>query len=127
MRCSTDLRKRVINFVKVGGSKREAARRFGVGEASVYRWISSGKIVAEKPGPKAAHKLDMASFIQNVAAHDDWTQAERARHFGVTRGCIWFALRRAKISRKKNDTVLASRSYEKESVPAPAGKIRKTR
>ena len=101
MRCSSDLRKRVINFIKAGGSKRDAARRFGVGEASIYRWIFSGKIVAEKPGPKAAHKLDMAALTRNVSEHDDWTQAERARHFGVTRGCIWFALQRTKISRKK--------------------------
>lgn len=120
MRCSSDIRKRVLNFIKAGGSKRDAARRFGVGEASVYRWVSSGKISAEKPGPRAAHKLDMASFVQNVAAHDDWTQSERARHFGVTRGCIWFALRRTKISRKKNDAVLAGRSYEKKGVSTSA-------
>ena len=69
MRCSSDIRKRVISFVKAGGSKRDAARRFGVGEASVYRWVASGKIVAEKPGPKSAHKLDMTSFLQNVAAN----------------------------------------------------------
>ena len=66
MRCSSDLRKRVINFVKAGGSKRDAARHFGVGEASVYRWISSGKLVAGKPGPKSAHKLDMVLFMQNA-------------------------------------------------------------
>jgi len=126
MRCSSDLRKRVISFVQAGGSKRDAARRFGVGEASVYRWLSCG-IVAKKPGPKSTHKLDMALLAQNVAMHDDWTQAERAQHFGVTRGCIWFALERMKISRKKNDEVLAVRHYEKKNLSTPAGTLRKAR
>ncbi|WP_147094454.1 IS630 transposase-related protein, partial [Nitrosococcus oceani] len=40
MRCSIDLRKRVIDFVRGGGSKAEAARRFQVGRASIYRWLS---------------------------------------------------------------------------------------
>jgi transposase len=127
MRCSSDLRKRVINFVQSGGSKRDAARRFGVGEASVYRWIASGKMVAGKPGPKAAHKLDMAALAQNVLEHNDWTQAERAHHFGVSRGCIWFALRRMNVRRKKNDAVSAGRSSKKEVVPAPEGTIRTAR
>jgi transposase len=39
MRCSLDLRRRVVAFVQQGGSKAEAARRFQVGEASVYRWL----------------------------------------------------------------------------------------
>jgi transposase len=36
MRCSSDLRRRVVKFIKEGGGKREAALRFGVGEASIY-------------------------------------------------------------------------------------------
>jgi transposase len=40
MRCSQDLRKRVIDFVRGGGSKAEAARRFPVSRASGYNWTS---------------------------------------------------------------------------------------
>ncbi len=39
MRCSSDLRQRVVEFVRGGGSKAETARRYQVGEASVYRWL----------------------------------------------------------------------------------------
>lgn len=39
MRRSLDLHKRVVEFVRDGGSKAEAARRFKVGETSVYRWL----------------------------------------------------------------------------------------
>ncbi|MBS0150702.1 MAG: hypothetical protein JSR31_07145 [Nitrospira sp.] len=39
MRCSVDLRQQVVDFVRGGGSNAEAAWRFKVGEASVYRWL----------------------------------------------------------------------------------------
>jgi hypothetical protein len=98
-----------------------------VGEASVYRWIASGKIVAGTPGPKAAHTLDRVALAQNVVEHDDGTQAERAHHCGVSRGGSWLALRRMHVRRKKTDAVSAGRSSEKEVVPAPAGLLRKAR
>ncbi len=44
MRCSSDLRQRVVDFVRSGGSRAEAARRFKVGEASVYRWLKPGGV-----------------------------------------------------------------------------------
>lgn len=36
---SDDLRRRVVDAVKEGASYKEAAVRFGVGEASVSRWM----------------------------------------------------------------------------------------
>src|SRR5512144_848042 len=128
MRCSSDLRLRVIEFVNAGGRKAEAARRFRVGQASVYRWLSANHPTAyRKPGPRRARKLDRAALVLNVARHEDWTQAERARHFGVSRFCIWHNLHRLKVSRKKNDPLLAGRSTAKKAVSAPAGALRKTR
>lgn len=112
------MRKRVIEFVRGGGSKREAARRFGVGEASVYRWVTIGERVSLKPGPRGPHKLDMDALAKQVREHSDWTQHERAHHFGVTQACICFALRRLKVSRKKNDVVHATRHYEKKGISA---------
>ncbi|MFO0777819.1 MAG: IS630 transposase-related protein [Nitrospira sp.] len=58
MRCSTDLRQRVVGFVLGGGSKAEAARRFKVGEACVYRWLKSGSLTYQRPGPRRPRKLD---------------------------------------------------------------------
>ena len=49
MRCSVDLRQRVVDFVRSGGSKAEAARRFKVGEASVYRWLKPGGVAYKRP------------------------------------------------------------------------------
>lgn len=86
-----------------GGSKAEAARRFKVGEASVYRWLKPGGLTHQRPGPKTAHKLDWEALRRHVATHDDLTQAEAARHFGVSRHCIWNALHKMGWTRKKND------------------------
>lgn len=118
MRCSSDIRKRVIAFVEGGGSKAEAARRFNVGEASVYRWTRPGGLDYKRPGPRAPHKLDREALRRHVEEHDDLTQKERARHFGVSRHCIWNALQKTGITRKKNDGLQGAQHYEKKKLPA---------
>jgi len=92
---------RVVSFVRDGGSKAEAARRFKVGEASVYRWLKLSGLTHEHPGPKTAHKLDWEALRRHVTTHDDLTQAEAARHFGVSRQCIGNALHKMGWTRKK--------------------------
>ena len=106
MRCSSDLRQRVVDFVRGGGSKAEAARRFKVGEASVYRWLKPDGMAYKRPGPQRPHKLDWNALRRHVAEHPDRTQAERARHFQVSRYCIWNALRKLAVTHKKKTGVL---------------------
>lgn len=128
MRCSFDLRKRVVDFVKGGGSKAEAARRFNVGEASVYRWLKHGGLKHRRPGPQKSHKLDWDGLRRHVENHDGLTQAERARHFGVSRFCIWNALQKMELTRKKSlsraptrdDGVQRAQSYEKKKLSTPS-------
>ena len=45
---SLDLRHKVINFVENGGTITEAAHTFGIGRASIYRWLSRPKLSATK-------------------------------------------------------------------------------
>lgn len=102
MRCSTDLRKRVIDFVKNGGSKTEAACRFHVSRGSVYNWTSvEDGLSYKKPGPKNSRHLDREALRRHVDEHGDMTQLEMARHFGVSRYCIWYNLKQLGITRKK--------------------------
>lgn len=106
MRRSNDIRKRVVEFVRSGGSKAEAARRFQVGEMSVRRWCNASDPYAyNKPGPKGARNVDRQALTENVEAQNDMTQQERARRFGVSRHCIWYNLQQLKISRKKNEKI----------------------
>jgi len=118
MRCSSDLRRRVVSFVRGGGSKAEAARRFKVGEASVYRWLKPGGLTHKRPGPQTAHKLDWEAVRRHVTTHDDLTQAEAARHFGVSRHCIWNALHKMGWTRKNNDRLQRTQPAAPKKVSA---------
>lgn len=119
MRCSTDIRKRVIAFVRGGGSKAEAAHRFQVSRASVYNWLEAPDALSyQRPGPRKATKLDWEALRRHVENHSDKTQKERARHFGVSRHCIWNALHKMGLTRKKNDVLQGAQSYEKKRVSA---------
>ena len=41
---SLDLRQKLINFVENVGMLTEAAHIFGIGRASIYRWLSPPKL-----------------------------------------------------------------------------------
>lgn len=121
MRCSSDLRARVLAYVQSGGSKAEAARRFCISRASVHNWLKKEDGLAyTKPGPTKAHKLDRTKLQLYIAMHDDQTHAELARVFGVSRHCIWYNLQRLSLTRKKNGTVSRGRHYEKTGLPTSA-------
>lgn len=102
MRCGKDIRKCVLAFVRGGGSKAEAARRFQVSRGSVYNWRKAADTLSyRKPGPKKGRRLEWEALRRHVEEHSDLTQKERARHFGVSRHCIWNALRKMGLTRKK--------------------------
>ena len=112
MSYSSDLRKRVLDFVNTGGSKAEASRRYNVSRTSIYNWLAAeDPLRREKPGPRGPHRLDYMALKQHVADFPDQTQLERAVHFGVSKNCILYALRKLNITRKKR------RSPIKSSVP----------
>ena len=83
-------------------SYEEAAKRFGVGIASIVRWTK--RIEPKLKRNKAPTKIDMQALARDVEAHPDAYQYERAQRFGVSQRGIGFALRRLKLSRKKNPT-----------------------
>lgn len=93
MRCSTDLCQRVVECVRSGGSRAEAARQFQVGEVSMYRWL---KPTAGLPAsdPRRPRNLGWEELRGHEDAHPDRAQAERAKHFHVSSHGIWNALRK---------------------------------
>ncbi len=113
MRCSSDLRKRVLGFVADGGRKADAASRFQVGIASVYRWLKAEDGLAyRRPGPRGPRRIDGEALRAQVKAHPDWTLQQRARALGVSRNGVWCALRRLGIRRKKNAGLIGSATRE---------------
>ena len=106
MRYSLDLRKRVLDFITDGGNKVSAASRtFQISRRCIYNWLNAEDPLAyKKPGPQGSRSLDAAALKQHVADFPDATQKERATHFGVSKHCIWYTLKKLNITRKKNST-----------------------
>ena len=111
---SIDLRRRVVEAISQGLSRRRAAERFGVSPSSAIRWQaqlqSSGDVAPKKQGGdrKSGRIEAQADFILGeVAAAPDITLAElqakleaRGLHVGI--GTIWRFFHRRRITFKKN-------------------------
>jgi len=106
---SMDLRTRVVTFVKEGGSKAEASRRFQVCPATVYNWLNREDL---RPTvvKRRQRKLDWAVLEQHVKDHPNARLCDRAAHFGVNIHAIWYALKQMKITRKKTAKVSRTQS-----------------
>ena len=99
---STDLRKRVLDFISNGGSKAAAKRTFGVSRRTIYNWLEAeDPFACEKPGPKGPRKIDYDALEKHVADFPDATLAERGKHFGVSTNGIFYAFSKLNITRKK--------------------------
>ena len=62
---SLDLRQKVIIFVENGGTLTKAAYTFGIGRASIYRWLSHPKLSATKVKIRQ-RKLDWKELEKDV-------------------------------------------------------------
>ncbi len=103
MAYSTDLRKRVLDFIDNGGSKVKAAKLFNISRDVIYKWLNAPDPLApKKSGPKGPRCIDYEALTQQVKDSPDQTIQERADHFGVSYYCIWYGLRKLGISRKKD-------------------------
>lgn len=101
---SEDLRQRVVDAVRNKGiNKAEVARMFKVSRWCVVHWLRLDDLTPKKTGPKKASKLDATELLQSVEASPDATLRERAKDLNVTPQAVFYALKRLKITRKKND------------------------
>ena len=99
MTYSLDLRKRVVSFVKQGGTRAEASRRFDVHYDTVRGWLRRDDLRPKAHGPRR-RKLDKAELEKHVREHPNLLLRERAACFGVDPSAIWYALRTMKIVKK---------------------------
>ena len=100
MTYSSDFRRKVLSVrEKEDLTIAQVAARFDVGVASVVRWIKN-------PEPKVhgyrRRKIDMDALARDVEKYPDAYQSERAARFGVHQNAICHALRKLKLSYKKN-------------------------
>ena len=101
MSYSIDLRERVLDYVRGGGSQLEASVMFQVSRKTIYNWIHRSDL-SSRPRTEWQGKLDKLKLAAHVRDHPDALLRERAVHFGVRANTVWYALQRMNI-RKKND------------------------
>ena len=94
MTYSRDFRRLVLDFVSKGGSKAEAARRFGISRQRVFIWSKQAPDHCPgKPGPKRSRKYDQEELRAEVIARPDALLRELAASRGVSINSISIALR----------------------------------
>lgn len=78
----------------------EAAERFGVGVASLVRWLKTPEPRSGRNKP--ATKIDMDALARDVREHPDAYQYERAARLGVSTSAMGSALGRLGVTYKKS-------------------------
>ena len=101
MTYSIDLRKRVVAFVRQGGSKAEASRRYEISLWCVNDWCKRGDLTP-KTVTRRKRKLDWEALAGHIQEFPDALLRERAQYFGVRESAIWYASHQMKLTRKKN-------------------------
>lgn len=93
-------RQKVIKIrAREGLTIAEAAERFGIGVASLVRWL---KAPEPRPGrDKPATKIDMKALAADLRDHADAYHYERAARLGVSKSGIAVALGRLGVTYKK--------------------------
>jgi len=122
MTYSLDFRRKVLSIRKQEGlTIAEAAKRFGVGQASVVRWLKQPEPQTTRHKP--ATKIDLEALARDVERYPEAYQYERAQRLGVSPKGIGHALRRLGISSKKNAVASPRRRHRAASVPGPDGRV----
>ena len=100
MTYSLDFRRHVLSIRKKEGlTLEQTSQRFGVGRASLCRWLKRLEPDQSKPRKR---KIDMAALAEDVRQFPDAYLHERAARFGVFPNAIFRALRRLGVTYKKS-------------------------
>jgi len=120
---SDDLRKRVIEAVEGGLSRRAAAERFGIGPSTAIKWVQRWRETGSRAprrsgGDVRSHRIDAyaAAIMDLVDRTPDITLAEIADHLvhshglRVAQSTIWRFFERHGMTYKKRRRTRASNS-----------------
>src|SRR6056297_527632 len=93
-------RRKVVERVKEGMGKREAARLFGISPDTLHRWLRDPDLAPKKHGARCG-KIDKAALAAHVEEHPDALLRERAEHFGVHTNAVWEMMRKLGFVKKR--------------------------
>lgn len=111
-----DFRRKVFETKKrKGWTFEETSQNFSIPIRTLFRWQECLEPCLKRN--KAATKIDMQALSEDIAASPDAYQWERAKRFGVSPSGIRWALKRLKITYKKN--AQSSKSERKGTYQLP--------
>ncbi|CAA7387067.1 IS630 transposase-related protein [Chryseobacterium fistulae] len=112
MSYSLDFRKQLFKIKSQENlNDQQVSTRFGISTRTLYRWKKNIHLAAKRNKPST--KIDIQALKKHVEEYPDAYEYERATFFGVSPNCILYALRRLKISHKKNVVPPQVRSSKK--------------
>ncbi len=101
MAYSVDFRKKVLSIrTKEKLSVEATAKRFHIGEASIFRWLK--KVDPCRKRNKPATKIKKETLKKDVENYPDAYNYERAKRLKVSTSGIFWALKRLGVTYKKN-------------------------
>jgi transposase len=100
MAYGADYRRRVMAFVKEGGSKRDAARLFKVSRETIYQWLKAGDVLPRRAAQTRRRKIDKKELKRHVREYPDALLRERAVVFKVDPSAVFYALKAMNIVKK---------------------------
>ena len=104
MAYSTDLGKRVLEFLNTCGSKTNAERLFGTSRRTIYNYLEAeDPFACKKPGPKGPRSIDPEALRQHVSDFPD-SPSLNGPNTSVFLHTAFFMHCRNSISREKNTT-----------------------
>ena len=111
MAYSLDLRQKVIDYIENGGRVTKAPQVFGIRRASIYRWLERKELVATKVKYRQRQgSLEIRELSIDIQENLEARLKQRAEKFGVTTSAIFKAIKKMKMTRKKQSYVIAQRS-----------------
>lgn len=112
MSYSLDFRVQVFKIKETEGlTFQQTSERFGISTRTLFQWKKN--IIPKTTRHKPATKIDMAALKKHVEDYPDAYQYERAVVFSVSPNAILYALRRLRITHKKNAVSSQVRSGKK--------------
>lgn len=106
MAYSEDYRKRALEYYREGHTQAEVLEVFKVHPATIRDWEareSKGALKASYPKTRKARKLPLGELQKYVDEHPSDFLKEIGEHFGCSGEAVRKALKKLKITVKKND------------------------
>jgi len=93
----------------------ETSKLFSISMATLFRWAK--KLEPNTTRNKPATKLNMDALKLDIQTYPDAYQFERAQRLGVSSSCVFHALKRLKVTYKKNTKTPKSMRREATILP----------